>query len=117
MINEGEAVFLQVPDGSSTRRLHRGRILIAHGESCTAEFDVSAPRPVEGQLIFVYHESPGDFLRLPARVTSVIATGPELALRLQITGDPVAADRRRQPRVAFLSLYDAMVRTMVGTET
>ena len=106
MLTAGAEVFLQIPGGSGT--LHRGRVLESNGGVYRATFEDGAPRPDRELEVLVYHELRGRFVRHTARGRAV-----EGCLELELTGPPVAAERRRHTRVSYLQVYDRLVRELV----
>jgi hypothetical protein len=114
MLESETRIFLNLPDGSQQHILHPARIKKAGERGYTAELEEPDPFLRPGLDLFVLYYLKDRFVKQPARLDSVMQTGPTPLVSFQTTGEPMSAETRESFRVSTVM---ANLTAAVGAET
>ncbi len=118
-------IFLRTPEHET---LYPGKVRAATDKGCDAVFQTGAFSLEDGAEVLVFYEINRHFMQQPVRVVSVAEKGhphprilqenrddeeTRIRLKLETTGDPIAAEKRECYRV---SCYSTNVKTQLGED-
>lgn len=75
LLKTGADLFVQIPDGSSQRFLHRARVVAVSESGYVIALHASLHLEVEDEIL-VYFDSEQEFVQQPARVNALLSDGP-----------------------------------------
>lgn len=75
LLKTGADLFVQIPDGSSQRFLHRARVVAVSEAGYVVALRASLQLEVEDEIL-VYFDSESEFVQQPARVSALLSDAP-----------------------------------------
>ena len=123
LLKTGTDLFLQIPDGSSQRFLHRAQVVAISESGCVVALYADLHLEVEDEFP-VYFDSEHEFLQQQARVSALLPEGPgsqqlvpppgatealhssespQLLVCLETLADPISANNRSDYRIEVTS--------------
>ena len=105
--------YFQILDESEERILYPATVQEWNANRYTAGLQNNDPAPEPGQDVLIYYEIEREFMKQRARIELVSKTEFTAAIRFELRGDPVSAERRQCYRVSTVL---AEVSATLGTE-
>jgi len=117
LMKTGTDLFLQVPDGSSRRFLHRAQVVAVSDSGCVVALNANRHLWVEDEFP-VYFDLENEFLQQQARISALLPEGPgsqqpargrgasespQLLVCLETLADPISANNRSDYRIEVAS--------------
>jgi hypothetical protein len=113
MLKTESVIFLNIPDISEERVLHRAKIITAEEKLYSAELEEEGLALEDEMGLFIYFKLDRKFMRQAARIGSVSGSESKTLVEFETIGEPFSAENRQALRISSVG---ADLKAMFGAE-